>query len=85
VVGTIYIVTREFYVKDLLYEINEKIKVFEDEGKISGGTSILPARQGIIVRILGKTAGDVKNLIFEVVKIARNQIIGASFSGIRKA
>jgi hypothetical protein len=72
-------------VKDLLYEINEKIKVFEDEGKISGGTSILPARQGIIVRILGKTAGDVKNLIFEVVKIARNQIIGASFSGIRKA
>jgi len=85
VVGTIYIVTREFYVKDLLYEINEKIKEFEDEGKISGGTSILPARQGIIVRILGKTAGDVKNLIFEVVKIARNQIIGASFSGIRKA
>ena len=85
VVGTIYIVTREFYVKDLLYEINEKIKVFEDEGKISGGTSILPARQGIIVRVLGKTAGDVKNLILEVVKIARNQIIGASFSGIRKA
>jgi urease accessory protein len=85
VVGTIYIVTREFYVKDLLYEINEKIKVFEDEGKISGGTSILPARQGIIVRVLGKTAGDAKNLIFEVVKIARNQIIGASFSGIRKA
>ena len=85
VVGTIYIVTREFYVKDLLYEINEKIKVFEDEGKISAGTSILPARQGIIVRVLGKTAGDVKNLIFEVVKIARNQIIGASFSGIRKA
>jgi len=85
VVGTIYIVTREFYVKDLLYEINEKIKEFEDEGKISGGTSILPARQGIIVRVLGKTAGDVKNLIFEVVKIARNQIIGASFSGIRKA
>jgi urease accessory protein len=85
VVGTIYIVTREFYVKDLLYEINEKIKVFEDEGKISGGTSILPARQGIIVRVLGKTAGDAKNLILEVVKIARNQIIGASFSGIRKA
>ena len=85
VVGTIYIVTREFYVKDLLYEINEKIKEFEDEGKISGGTSILPARQGIIVRVLGKTAGDVKNLILEVVKIARNQIIGASFSGIRKA
>jgi urease accessory protein len=84
VVGTIYIVTGESYVKDLLNEINEKIK-FEIEGKISGGASILPARQGIIVRILGRTAADVKNLIFEVVRIARNQILGASFSGIRKA
>jgi urease accessory protein len=85
VVGTIYIITREFYVKELQYEISEKIKEFEVEGRMSCGTSILPARQGIIVRILGKTAGDVKNLIIEVVRIARNQIIGASFSGIRKA
>jgi urease accessory protein len=85
VVGTIYIVTRELHVKDLHYEISEKIKEFEVEGRMSCGTSILPARQGIIVRILGKTAGDVKNLIFEVVRIARNQIVGASFSEIRKA
>jgi len=85
VVGTIYIVTREFHLKDLKYEISEKIKEFDVEGRMSCGASILPARQGIIVRILGKTAGDVKNLIFEVVRITRNQIIGASFSGIRKA
>jgi urease accessory protein len=85
VVGTIYIVTREFYVKDLQYEISEKIKEVEVEERMSCGISILPARQGIIVRVLGKTVGDVKNLIFEVVRIARNQIIGASFSGIRKA
>ena len=85
VVGTIYIVTRESHVKVLQYEICEKIKEFEVEGRMACGTSILPARQGIIVRILGKTAGDVKNLIFEVVRIARNQIIGAPFSGIRKA
>jgi urease accessory protein len=83
VIGTIYIVTREQYVKNLQCEINKKIMEFDDS--ISGGTSILPARQGIIVRILGKTAGDVKNVIFEVVRIARNQIIGVSFSGIRKA
>jgi len=82
VVGTIYIVTREQYLKDLQFEINKKIKL---EGKISYGTSILPKRQGIIVRILGKSAEDVKNMIFEVVRIARNQITGASFSGMRKA
>jgi urease accessory protein len=83
VVGTIYIITRESYIKDLQYEINKKINKFKS--KISGGISILPTRQGIIVRILGNTATDVKDLIFEVVKIARNQIIDASFSGIRKA
>ena len=83
VVGTIYIVTREAYLKDLQSQINKKINEFED--KISGGTSFLPARQGIIVRVLGNTAADVKDLIFEVVKIARTGIIGATFSGIRKA
>ena len=83
--GTIYIVTREQYLKELLNDINEKIKKFEIKGRLSGGTSFLPARQGIIVRLLGKTAGDIKNLIFEVVRIARDQIIGAPFSGIRKA
>jgi urease accessory protein len=83
VIGTIYIVTKAQYVKNLRYEINIKIKEFED--KVSGGTSVLPDRQGVITRILGTTAEDVKNLIFEVIGIARNQIIGASFSGMRKA
>jgi len=83
VIGTIYIVTKAQYVKNLRYEINKKIKEFED--KVSGGTSVLPDRQGVITRILGTTAEDVKNLIFEVIGIARNQIIGASFSGMRKA
>ena len=85
VVGIIYIVTKEANVQDLQYEISEKIKALEVKGKISGGTSILPARQGIIVRILGNSAEDVKKIIFEVVSIARKQIVGASFSSFRKA
>ena len=85
VVGTTYIITKDFYLKDLQYEISEKIKVLEVKGKISGGTSILPARQGIIIRILGNSTEDLKEIIFEVVNIARKQIVGASFSGIRKA
>lgn len=83
VVGTVYIITREFYIKDLQQEINAKIAGLD--GALSGGASILPAKQGIIVRILGKTAGDVRNMIFEALRISRNQIIGAPFSGIRKA
>jgi urease accessory protein len=73
------------YVNDLQYAISEKIKVLEVKGKITGGTSILPARQGVIVRILGNSAEDVKQIIFEVVRIARKQIVGASFSSFRKA
>ena len=85
VVGTTYIVTKESYVKDLQYEISERIKGLEVNGKISGGTSILPARQGIIIRILGNSAEDVKKIIFNIVGIARKRIVGASFSGTRKA
>ena len=85
IIGTTYIVTRESHVNALQYEISEKIKGFEIKGTISGGTSILPARQGIVVRILGNSAEDLKEIIFDVVSIARKQIVGASFSGIRKA
>ncbi len=84
VVGTIYIVTKESTVQDLQYAISERIKGPEVKGKISGGTSILPGRQGIIIRILGNSAEDVKKIIFDVVRMARKQIVGASFSGTRK-
>ncbi len=83
VVGTMYIVTRPLYVQDLQHEINSKIN--ELQGIIAGGASILPGKQGVIVRILGNTADEVRNMIFKVIGISRKQIIGASFSGIRKA
>ncbi|MDW0228104.1 MAG: urease accessory protein UreD [Nitrososphaeraceae archaeon] len=85
IVGTTYVVTRESYIDALQYEISDKIKGFEVKGNISGATSILPARQGIVVRIVGNSSEDMKKIIFEVVRIARKQIIGASFSGIRKS
>ena len=84
VVGTIYIVTKESNVQDLQYAISERIKGPEVKGKISGGASILPGRQGIIIRILGNSAEDVKKIIFDVGRMARKQIVGASFSGTRK-
>lgn len=83
VVGTMYIITRPLYIKDLQQEINLKINELQET--IAGGASAFPNKQGIIVRMLGKTAGEVRNMIFEVIRISRRQIIGASFSGIRKA
>lgn len=85
VIGTIYIVTNASYVKDLQYEIGEKIRALETSGKIYGGATILPARQGIIVRILGNSSENVKKIVFDVINITRKRIVDASFSGIRKA
>jgi urease accessory protein UreH len=72
-------------VNDLQNKINKQIKFDDEADKISIGTSVLPARQGILIRILGNSAEDVKKVVFEVLRTTRKQIIGASFSGIRKA
>lgn len=85
VLGTIYIVTKEAYVTDLQYAIASKMRILHSRAVVSCGSSILPGKQGIIIRILGNSAEDVKKMIFKVINIVRKQIMGASFSGIRKA
>jgi urease accessory protein len=84
VVGTIYIVTNESKVNDLYIGINNKI-MESKRVEIFAGASILPRRQGIMVRILGNSAEDVKKMIFDTIAIGREHILNASFSGIRKA
>jgi urease accessory protein len=83
VVGTTYIITREYYVEDLKGMINSMLG--EHEGEIVGGASILHDKKGVIVRILGKRSAEVRNAILEIVRISRKQILGAPFSPIRKA
>jgi urease accessory protein len=85
VVGTIYIITKESSVNDLHYKISNIIIESKSREKISAGTSILPGRQGIMVRILGKSTEDVKKMIYSIISTARKNIMNASFSGIRKA
>jgi len=85
VIGTIYIVTNESFVSDLYHRIAEKLKLLETRGKTSGGISILPAGQGIIVRLLGNSSENIKKIIFDILGIARKNIINSSFSGTRKA
>jgi len=85
VLGTIYVVTKEAYVTDLQYAMAGKMRILHSRPVVSCGSSILPGKQGIIIRILGNSAEDVKKMIFEVINIVRKQIVGASFSGIRKA
>ena len=81
VVGSTYILTKTVYVKELKDEINSGLQKFTH---FSGGASILPYNSGVIVRMLGNVANDLRNAIYEIIKITRRIILNASFSGMRK-
>jgi urease accessory protein len=81
VVGTIYILTKTKYVLELNNEINSGLQKLNH---ISGGAAILPHDSGIIIRMLGSVASDIRNAIYEIIKIIRKIILNVSFSGIRK-
>ncbi len=82
VFGSIYLLTKNEYTNTLEEEINNLIKNYSKV--VTGGISILPYDSGIIVRLLGNIAEDLRGFIYEVVKASRRVILEATFSGIRK-
>jgi urease accessory protein len=81
VVGTVYILTEKKYIRELSDQTNSMI---ESLPKIYGGATILPNNSGVMVRLLGPFASDVRNVIYETVRISRRVILNAEFSAIRK-
>jgi urease accessory protein len=81
VVGSVYVLAQQRYVRVLNDEINTRLK---GSDSIVGGSSILPGSSGIVVRMLGHLAGDIRNATFEVLKIVRKHVLNANFSGLRK-
>ena len=81
VVGTVYILTEEKYIRRLNDQINSAI---EPLPKIYGGATILPNNSGLMVRLLGPFAGDIRDIIHEIVRLSRKAILNADFSRIRK-
>jgi len=81
VVGNMYILTETKYVTELSKDINSVLQKFS---RISGGATILPHDSGVIIRILGEVANDLRSVMYEIIKITRRIILNASFSGIRK-
>jgi len=81
IVGSVYILTK----KENVFEIHDKInsQVFQNK-KIIGGASIMKNDSGILVRILGNETEIVKEIIFDVVRLIRKQVLNAPFSDIRK-
>jgi urease accessory protein len=81
IVGNMYILTKTKYVTELSKDINSVLQKFS---RISGGATILPHDSGVIIRILGEVANDLRSVMYEIIKITRRIILNASFSGIRK-
>jgi urease accessory protein len=81
VFGTVYLLSNTIYVKELNDLINTMI---ESAPRVHGGATILPNSSGVMIRLLGSFASDVRNVIYEVVRISRRVILNATFSGIRK-
>ncbi|HET7389711.1 MAG TPA: urease accessory protein UreD [Nitrososphaeraceae archaeon] len=81
VVGNMYILTKTKYVLELNNEINSKLQRFP---QISGGATILPGDSGLLIRMLGYTAADIRIAMYEIITITRKMVLNVSFSGIRK-
>jgi urease accessory protein len=81
VVGTVYILAPANHIKELNNLINSMIESYP---KVYGGATILPNSSGVMVRLLGPFASDVRDVIIEVTRITRKEILDAAFSRIRK-
>jgi urease accessory protein len=81
VVGTVYILAPANHIKELNSLINSMIESYP---KVYGGATILPNSSGVMVRLLGPFASDVRDVIIEVARITRREILDAPFSRIRK-
>jgi len=81
VISSTYILTKAEYVKELKNQINSELQKFTH---FSAGASILPHNSGVLVRMLGNFASDLRFAIYEILKIVRRIILNASFSGMRK-
>lgn len=81
VVGTVYILAPASHIKELNSLINSMIESYP---KVYGGATILPNSSGVMVRLLGPFASDVRDVIIEVTRITRKEILDAPFSRIRK-
>ena len=81
VMTSIYILTKKKFVTILNQKINSALR-FNDE--IYGGSSILPDNCGLLVRLLCNSSEIAKTEIYNIVRTVRKEILGATFTEIRK-
>ena len=81
VVASVYILTSKKFVNALNQKINTMLK---NNAEIYGGSSILPNDHGLLIRLLCNSSEIAKTEIYNIARIARKEILGVSFTEIRK-
>jgi urease accessory protein len=79
--SNMYLLIPSKYVNILNEKISENMQKYD---KVIARCSILPYDSGLVVRILGNMIDNIKEVIHNIIKICRQEILGAGFSGIRK-
>lgn len=80
VVGTVYVMCPTRFARQLADQANS---VLEKRG-VLGGASVLPRESGIAARMLGDSAGELREAAYGVAALTRKAVLGASFGRMRK-
>lgn len=81
VVANMYIITKNKKLQEINIGVNAALKAVP---KVYAGASILPSNCGVGIRILGNNASELRNVIYEIIRVVRKIVLDAPFSGIRK-
>jgi urease accessory protein len=81
VLASVYILIPKKFVTILNQKINSMLKI---NAEIYGGSSILPDNHGLLIRLLCNSSEITKTEIYNIVRIVRKEILGVSFTEIRK-
>tara|TARA_B100000315_G_scaffold6881_1_gene6908 strand:- start:24 stop:599 length:576 start_codon:yes stop_codon:yes gene_type:complete len=81
VVASVYILTPKKFITVISQKINSMLKT---NAEIYAGSSILPDDHGLLIRLLCNSSEIAKTEIYNIVRVARKEILGASFTEIRK-
>jgi urease accessory protein len=81
VVANMYIITKNKKLQEINMGVNAALKAVP---KVYAGASILPSNCGVGIRMLGNTASELRNVIYEIIRVVRKIVLDAPFSGIRK-
>lgn len=80
VVGTVYVMCPARFARQLCDQANSLL----EKQSVLGGASVLPREAGIAARMLGDSAGELREAAYGIAAVTRKAVLGAPFGRMRK-